>query len=138
MRLAIAQLNPVVGDIDGNAADLRRAYEQGVQAGSDVVCGGELALTGYPPEDLVLKRGFIQATGEALRSLAADTGPVVLVVGFVEDLADAPPETWRPVTSEAREYQPLANAAAVLGDGRGEAVYRKRRLPNYGVFDEAR
>jgi NAD+ synthase (glutamine-hydrolysing) len=138
MRLAIAQLNPVVGDLGGNRAQLLGAYEQAASAGADIVCAGELALTGYPPEDLVLKRGFVQATGEALRSLAAATGPTALAVGFVEDLADAPAESWRPVTSEARQYPPLADAAAVLRNGRVEAVYRKRRLPNYGVFDEAR
>jgi NAD+ synthase (glutamine-hydrolysing) len=138
MRLAIAQLNPVVGDLEGNRAMILAAYERASSASADLVCAGELALTGYPPEDLVLKRAFVTATTETLRSLAAATGPVMLVVGFVEDLAGAPAEAWRPVTSEARQYPPLADAAAVLRNGRIEAVYRKRRLPNYGVFDEAR
>jgi NAD+ synthase (glutamine-hydrolysing) len=138
MRLALAQLNPVVGDVDGNAKALRAAYARAVAAGADIVCASELALTGYPPEDLVLKRAFVEATGEALRDLAGTIGPAVLVVGFVEDLSGAPAESWRPITSEARQYAPLANSAAVLRDGRVEATYRKRRLPNYGVFDEAR
>ncbi|MGH8932486.1 MAG: NAD+ synthase [Egibacteraceae bacterium] len=138
MRLAIAQLNPAVGDLDGNAAKLLQAYQDAVSKGADLVCAGELGLTGYPPEDLVLKREFVRATGEALRSLAAATGPAALVVGFVEDLGQVAPETWRPVTSEAVQHPPLANSAAVLRDGQVAAVYRKRRLPNYGVFDEAR
>jgi NAD+ synthase (glutamine-hydrolysing) len=138
MRLAIAQLNPIVGDLEGNVTALREAYEQAVAQGADLVTGGELGITGYPPEDLVLKPAFIAATGEALRTLAQATGDVPLVVGFVEDLAEAPEESWRPVTSEARQYTPLANAAGVLRHGGVEAVYRKQRIPNYGVFDEAR
>ena len=138
MRLALAQLNPVVGDVSGNALGLSAAYAEGVAAGADVVCAGELALTGYPPEDLVLKRGFRRAVGEALEGLADEVGGAAFVVGFVEDLAGAPAAVWRPVASEATASPPLANAAAVLRDGRVEAVYRKHRLPNYGVFDEAR
>ncbi|MGH8885098.1 MAG: NAD+ synthase [Egibacteraceae bacterium] len=138
MRLALAQLNPIVGDLGGNAEALRAAYARAVAAGADIVCAGELALTGYPPEDLVLKRAFVEAAGQALRDLAGAIGPAALVVGFVEDLRGAPAESWRAVTSEARQYPPLADAAAVLRDGRVEATYRKQRLPNYGVFDEAR
>ncbi len=138
MRLAIAQLNPIVGDLGGNVRLILEAYERAVEAGADLVCTGELALTGYPPEDLVLKREFVRATGEAVRSLAAATGPAALVAGFVEDLGEARTEAWRPVTSEARRYPPLADSAAVLRDGQVMAFYRKRRLPNYGVFDEAR
>jgi NAD+ synthase (glutamine-hydrolysing) len=138
MRLALAQLNPIVGDLKGNVEALREAYAQAVAAGADIMCASELALTGYPPEDLVLKRAFVEATGEALCHLAAATGSTPLVVGFVEDLGSAPVESWRPVTSEARHYQPLANSAAVARNGRVEVTYRKQRLPNYGVFDEAR
>ena len=138
MRLALAQLNPIVGDLGGNAEALRSAYEQAVAAGADIVCASELALTGYPPEDLVLKRAFVEATGKALHDLAGATGPAALVVGFVEDLGGSPAESWRPVTSEAGRYPPLADSAAVLRGGRVEAIYRKQRLPNYGVFDEAR
>lgn len=138
MRLALAQLNPIVGDLSGNVDALREAYAQAVASGADIVCASELALTGYPPEDLVLKRAFVQATAEALHDLAGAAGPAALVVGFVEDLGRAPAESWRPFTSEARRYPPLADSAAVLRDGRVEAIYRKQRLPNYGVFDEAR
>jgi NAD+ synthase (glutamine-hydrolysing) len=148
MRVALAQLNPLVGDVAGNAAAVRAAYRAAVEAGAQLVAAGELALTGYPPEDLVLKPAFVAAVGAALHDLAAGTGPAPLVVGFVERLPDAasgvPPGAvvdageWRPVASEGTIYPPLANAAAVLRGGRLEGVYRKQRLPNYGVFDEAR
>jgi NAD+ synthase (glutamine-hydrolysing) len=140
MRLALAQLNPVVGDIAGNAAALRSAYAAAVAEGADVVVAGELALSGYPPEDLLLKSSFVRAGTEALTALAADTGPVPLVLGIVEALDPAALRraAWHPVASMGAEARPLANSAAVLRSGDVEAVYRKRRLPNYGVFDEAR
>ncbi|MDP8978243.1 MAG: NAD+ synthase [Actinomycetota bacterium] len=138
MRLALAQLNPLVGDVAGNAAAVHEAYRAGVAAGAGVVVTGELALTGYPPEDLVLKAAFVDAVGDALGDLAAQVGDVPLVTGFVERLPDERSASWRPVASEATAYPALANAAAVLRHGRVEGVYRKRRLPNYGVFDEAR
>lgn len=138
MRIAIAQLNPTVGDIEGNVAALRTAYEEAVAQGAELVTGGELAVCGYPPEDLVLKPAFVRAVADGLAELAAGTGTVPLVVGFVEDVAgdtDVHPDT---VLSEAETTRTLANAAAVLRDGRVEGVYRKQRIPNYGVFDEAR
>ncbi|HWB72219.1 MAG TPA: NAD+ synthase [Egibacteraceae bacterium] len=137
MRVALAQLNPMVGDVDGNADAIRQAYAGAVGSGAHLVVTGEQDLPGYPPEDLLLKPAFVAACADALRRLAAETGPVPLVVGFVEDLegVDEPP---RAITSKATSYPPLGNAAAVLRGGRVEAVYRKHRLPNYGVFDEAR
>ena len=138
MRLALAQLNPMVGDVFGNSAAVLAAYEEGVTAGAGLVAAGELALTGYPPEDLVLKPAFIQATAEALEQVAFKTGPVPLVVGFVESLAHAEGPGRHMVASGGSDYPPLANAAAVCRHGKIEAVYRKQRLPNYGVFDEAR
>ncbi|HEY8341042.1 MAG TPA: NAD+ synthase [Egibacteraceae bacterium] len=140
MRLALVQLNPVVGDVRGNAERIATAYRDAAADGADLVAVGELALTGYPPEDLVLRPAFLDAIGDALRSLAAATGDAALVVGFVEHLpGDAGAgEAWRAVASEATLYPPLANSAAVLRRGRVDAVYRKQRLPNYGVFDEAR
>ncbi len=121
MRLAMAQLNPMVGDIAANATTVRKAYGDGLRAGADLVATPELVLTGYPPEDLVGKAGFVEACQRALEDVAAATHDIPLVVGFVEKFSDG-----------------LANAAAVCRDGRVEAVYRKQRLPNYGVFDEAR
>jgi NAD+ synthase (glutamine-hydrolysing) len=138
MRLALAQLSPLVGAVSRNALGIRQAYEAGMRAGADVVVTGELALTGYPPEDLVLKPAFLDAVEDALQALASGTGPIPLVIGFVErlgaDVEDLADEGWRPVASSPS----LANAAAVCRNGAVEAVYRKQRLPNYGVFDEAR
>jgi NAD+ synthase (glutamine-hydrolysing) len=140
MRLALAQLDPVVGDIAGNAEQISAAYRQAVAAGADLVATPELMLTGYPPEDLVLKRAFVAAGEVALQQIAATTGGAVLIVGFVEGLAGRTrqDEAWRAVASDASPYPLLANAAAVCRNGRVEALYRKHRLPNYGVFDEAR
>jgi NAD+ synthase (glutamine-hydrolysing) len=140
MRLALAQLNPTVGDVEGNAAAIAAAYAEGLAAGADVVVVGELAITGYPPEDLLLKPAFVRAARDALTDLAAGVGPVPLVVGVVEELdpVELAREAWRPGASTGAEARPLANAAAVLRDGRVEGCYRKQRLPNYGVFDEAR
>ena len=142
MRIALAQHNPTVGNVTGNAAAIGRAYAEAVDAGARLVCTGELALTGYPPEDLVFKQAFTRAVTAALEDLARQTGNAPLVVGFVEDLAaeegagDA--AHWRPDAGEVTVHPPLANAAAVLRNGLVETVYRKHRLPNYGVFDEAR
>jgi NAD+ synthase (glutamine-hydrolysing) len=139
MRLALAQLDPTVGDIAGNTAALRAAYRSAVGQGADLVAAGELAVTGYPPEDLLMKPAFIAAQLAALAELAADTGSQPLVVGFVEDLAGpAEQRAWRAASPPPSDHRSLANAAAVLRDGQVETVYRKQRLPNYGVFDEAR
>ncbi|MEX0658495.1 MAG: NAD+ synthase [Egibacteraceae bacterium] len=138
MKLALAQLNPVVGDLAGNAAAIRSAYDHAVASGADVVVTGELSLTGYPPEDLVLKPAFIAAVRTTLAELAAAAAGVPLVVGFTERLEGRSTHWARPVMSEAPSVQRLANAAAVLRGGAVEHVYRKHRIPNYGVFDEAR
>ncbi|HVM15010.1 MAG TPA: NAD+ synthase [Egibacteraceae bacterium] len=138
MKLALAQLNPLVGDVGGNAEAIRHAYDDAVAAGADVVVTGELSLTGYPPEDLVLKPAFVSAVDATLGELAAATGRVPLLVGFTEHLDEAVDGWTQPVISEAPSVQRLANAAAVLREGRVERVYRKHRIPNYGVFDEAR
>ncbi len=140
MRIALAQLNPTVGDLAGNRAALAEAYGRAVEAGADLVLSGELALTGYPPEDLVLKPAFVAATAAELGRLAEVVGPVPFVVGVVEDLdggADLA-VAHDTVMSEDETARTLANSAAVLRDGAVEAHYRKQRIPNYGVFDEAR
>ena len=129
MRVALVQTDPIVGAVGANADDIARSYDQACEAGADLVAAPELALTGYPPEDLVLKHAFVEATAAALDALATRTGAVPLVVGFVEGL-DQP--------KRDSGYPALANAAAVCRDGAVETVYRKERLPNYGVFDEAR
>jgi NAD+ synthase (glutamine-hydrolysing) len=120
VRVAACQINPVVGDLDGNLAMILRAFEQAEAAGCDIAAFPELAITGYPPEDLVLKPGFISDNLEALEKLAARTGTCAAVVGFVDAGRD------------------LYNAAAVCAFGSVQGVYHKRLLPNYAVFDEER
>ena len=120
LRVALAQLNPTVGDIDGNLAKLLDAYDRADAAGCDVIAFPELSITGYPPEDLVMKPGFVADNEAALGKLAARTRHCAAVVGFVDEDRD------------------LFNAAAVCAEGEVLGTYRKRLLPNYAVFDEAR
>src|SRR3989442_6454339 len=120
MRVALAQLDTTVGAIDANAAKIADAMALARQQGAQLVVFPELALTGYPPEDLLLKTHFVDAAGAALRELARKGKDVVALVGFPERADD------------------VYNAAAVLADGEIAAVYRKVFLPNYGVFDEQR
>ena len=120
MRIACAQVNTVVGDLEGNLTRVRDSIRAAVGDGAALVLTPELALTGYPPEDLLLRPSFADASRDALDALAADITEGVAIVGFVEHDED------------------VHNAAAVVADGRVQAIYRKRFLPNYGVFDEAR
>jgi len=130
--LALAQLDPVVGDLDGNLARLRAARQEAATAGADALIATELVVTGYPPEDLVRKPSFLDATARTVAALAADTadgGPaVILGAPWCED-----PETRTPTPSGV-----VYNAALLLDDGAVKAVRAKRDLPNYGVFDEKR
>jgi len=132
MRVAGAQLNLVVGDIEGNTEAIASAFSKAAEAGADVLLVPELAVTGYPPEDLVLREDFVDANLEALRSLASLSTEVAAVVGFVDRVTG--PGSGAP-DSEPRE---VANAAAVLAGGEIAGVYHKVLLPNYGVFDEDR
>jgi NAD+ synthase (glutamine-hydrolysing) len=120
LRIALAQLNPTVGDLDGNFAKIVAAYDAAEAAGCDIVAFTELAITGYPPEDLVLKAGFVADNLEALAKVAAHTGRCAAVVGYVAADRD------------------IYNAAAMCANGEVLGTYRKRLLPNYAVFDEAR
>ena len=120
MRVAACQLNLVVGDLEGNATAILDAIDQAEIAECDLAVFPELAITGYPPEDLLLKPGFVADNRAALDRVAAGTGRCAAVVGFVDAGRD------------------LYNAAAVCANGRVQGVYRKRLLPNYGVFDEQR
>jgi NAD+ synthase (glutamine-hydrolysing) len=120
LRCALAQINSTVGDIAGNADRIAAATVQARERGAALVVFPELALTGYPPEDLLLKPHFLDDAAAALGELAAQTIDVVAIVGFPERADD------------------VYNSAAVLADGRIAGVYRKLRLPNYGVFDEQR
>ena len=120
MRVALAQLNVVVGDVDGNGEKILRDVDRAREAQADVVVFPELAVTGYPPEDLLLRPGFVHAARASVDRIAAASEGIVALVGtpwFDRD---------------------LANACAVCANGRIQAVYRTHFLPNYGVFDEHR
>ncbi len=122
LRIALAQVNPTVGDIEANLAKISQLYAASEAAGCDIVMFPELSITGYPPEDLVLKAGFVAANQEAMGNFARTTGTCVAVVGFVDGSTDLE----------------LYNAAAVISGGVVHDVYRKQLLPNYSVFDEQR
>jgi NAD+ synthase (glutamine-hydrolysing) len=121
VRVALAQMNQVVGDISGNADRITAAIERARTEGAQVLAVPELAITGYPPEDLVLKKSFVRANLRALDEVARSTGDLLTIVGFVD----------------SHEHR-LFNAAAMCHGGEVKAVYRKQLLPNYGVFDEQR
>jgi NAD+ synthase (glutamine-hydrolysing) len=120
LKLALCQMNPTVGDIGGNERKIIEGIDGARRAGAQLVLFPELAITGYPPEDLLLKEHFLRDAGAALERVAANVDGIVAVVGFPE-LADD-----------------VYNACAVLADGAIHGVYRKMLLPNYGVFDEHR
>jgi len=120
MRLALAQINTTVGDLDGNRERILQAIAEARGAEADLVLLPELAVTSYPPEDLLLRPGFIRAAEESLEEIARETHGLVALVGFPDFDRD------------------LFNACAVCAEGEVKAVYRKRFLPNYGVFDEDR
>lgn len=121
LRLAAAQINPVVGDVDGNVERILGPYREASERGAHLVVFTELAVTGYPPEDLVLKPSFLAASRAGVERVAAGVGEAAAVVGFVD-----------------RTHAGPANAAALCHRGRVLAVYHKVLLPNYGVFDEER
>jgi NAD+ synthase (glutamine-hydrolysing) len=120
MRLALHQLNATVGDLAGNEAAIRDGIAQAKAAGAQLVAFPELAVTGYPPEDLLLKEHFLRDARRAVDRLAEEAQGIVALVGFPERADD------------------VYNAVAVLADGEVQGIYRKMRLPNYGVFDEVR
>jgi NAD+ synthase (glutamine-hydrolysing) len=123
--LALCQLDPVVGDLEGNVARVLAALSQAEDAGADLAAFPELVITGYPPEDLLLKSAFVADSRAALDHVARRSGACAAVVGYV-DLADPGAD------------RPLANAVALCAQGRVVANTHKQRLPNYAVFDEAR
>jgi NAD+ synthase (glutamine-hydrolysing) len=121
LRIALAQINPTVGDLSGNVALIKRYIERARSLGADVVAVPELAVTGYPPEDLLLKPHFVEDNRRALDEIVASATGLVAVVGFVD--ADG---------------SDIYNAAAVISQGKLVDIYHKTFLPNYGVFDEER
>jgi NAD+ synthase (glutamine-hydrolysing) len=144
LRVAAAQLDVVVGDLDGNVARILGALERAESAGAAICVFPELAITGYPPEDLLLKSGFVADNEAALAEVVRATRSCVAVVGFVERLSPGEPTVGHSTGAEARTaswrhvQDRLANAAAVCAGGSVAGVYRKRLLPNYSVFDEQR
>jgi NAD+ synthase (glutamine-hydrolysing) len=122
VRIALGQINTTVGDLDGNVDTMSAWAARATEAGADLICFPELAITGYPPEDLVLRQTFVDENLEALEELARrSAGGCAVITGFV-DRSDAG----------------IHNAAALLRGGVIEARYHKVKLPNYGVFDEKR
>lgn len=122
LRIGLAQINPVVGDLTGNIKLIIGAYDKARAEGCDLIALPELSVTGYPPEDLVLKPGFVADNLAAMQRCAEHTGDCAAVIGFVD------------VDAEGG----LFNAAAVCAGGAVLGIYYKQLLPNYGVFDEQR
>ena len=120
MRLALAQINTTVGDLDGNRERILARLREAKEAGADIVLLPELAVTGYPPEDLLLRPSFVEAAAGSLARIARETRGIVAFVGTPHLDRD------------------LYNVCAVCAGGEVKALYRKRFLPNYGVFDEHR
>lgn len=132
LKVAGAQLNLTVGDIPGNEEKIAAAMDRAAEAAADVLLLPELAIPGYPPEDLVLRRDFVEANIEAMWRLARRSGPTTTVVGFVDFATGSHSE------AEDAGRREVANAAAVMSDGELRGIYHKVLLPNYGVFDEDR
>lgn len=119
-RVSLAQINPTVGDVEGNVRRILDDIGRARALGADLVAFPELAVTGYPPEDLLFKSAFIEANLAGLRDIVQAARGLTVVVGFVD------------------KQQDIYNAAAVVHDGVLAGVYHKHFLPNYGVFDENR
>jgi NAD+ synthase (glutamine-hydrolysing) len=126
VRIALAQIDPTVGDVDGNAAKVAEWIGRAEAAGAELAIFPELCVPGYPAEDLYLKRHFVEANRRAVEELARGVGETTVLVGFAEPAGAG---------SEGRVAH---NSLAVLRRGELRAVYRKNRLPNYAVFDEQR
>ena len=121
MKIAIAQINATVGDLSGNVARITEFAARARRAGADLMVTPELALCGYPPEDLLLREDFLAACDQALGDLAARARDITLIVGH-------------PRVADGKRY----NSASIIQNGRIVGTYDKQRLPNYTVFDEAR
>jgi len=125
MKIALAQINTTVGDFEGNLDLLKKAYQEGVESGVELVVAPELAVTGYPPRDLLLKSGFIEGNLVALGQLAQVVGETGLIVGHVG-------------RNESQAGRPATNAVSLIQEGKVVATRTKSLLPTYDVFDEDR
>ena len=121
IRIAVGQINSTVGDLAGNADKILRFADEARAIKADIVCFPELAMTGYPPEDLLLKPGFIADNLSSMSKIAPLLKDIIAVIGFVD-----------------RAGGKLFNASAVVCGGKVAGIYHKMILPNYGVFDEKR
>ncbi len=120
LRVGLAQINVIVGDLNGNVAKILACVEDARSLAVDLLTFPELAVPGYPPEDLLLRPQFVRDNLDALDKVVKGSSGITLVVGFVDAEED------------------IYNAAAIIHDGHLVDVYRKQFLPNYGVFDEDR
>jgi NAD+ synthase (glutamine-hydrolysing) len=136
MRLALAQIDATVGDIEGNERLIAGQIERARDAGADLVLLPELCLSGYPPEDLLFRRDFLAASREALESLAGEVSGIIALVGFPEGIERAKRAPVNPINDP--QVPGAHNSLAVLAEGEIAGIYRKIHLPNYGVFDESR
>jgi NAD+ synthase (glutamine-hydrolysing) len=134
LKVALAQINPTVGAVEENAALVRDGIARAKEEGPDLVVFGELCISGYPAEDLYLKRHFLSRCADAVHGLAAEARGVAVLVGFPEPR----PEGAEPAGVDAPRPRRAYNSLALLRDGEVEVIYRKQRLPNYAVFDERR
>lgn len=121
IRIALAQINPVVGDLRGNASKIMEFIRRGEEKGADIIAFPELAITGYPPEDLLLKRGFIRDNLKVLKEIVKKVSNSIVILGFVN-----------------AEKERIYNSACVIQKKAIKGIYSKIHLPNYGVFDEKR
>ena len=121
LRIALAQINPVVGDFNFNANKIKQHLKQARKMGADVVLFPELAITGYPPEDLLLKENFLTQSQKTLEKVRTHSKELTAIIGFAE-----------------KKGKEVYNSAALLCDGKNVGTCRKMLLPNYGVFDEKR
>ncbi|MBI5777165.1 MAG: NAD+ synthase [Nitrospirae bacterium] len=136
-RIAMVQMNPTVGDVDGNVRRIVGWLGEAKKAGADLAAFPELAITGYPPEDLLLKPKFLHENRRALQEVIRRSRGLAVVVGCVGESALSEPKAGQPMVVPAGRHE-ITNAAAVIAGGRLVATYDKRYLPNYGVFDESR
>lgn len=141
IRVALAQIDPVVGDLDGNVDRILACIAEAERRSCDVIAFPELAITGYPPEDLLLRRSFVADTRLALDRVIDASGRCTVVVGFAEGRENSAANSAHGAAETGPTHgrvDTLFNAAAVCAGGRLIGTYRKRSLPNYSVFDEER